>query len=138
MSKVYDKLLIDSPEMLICYYGTDGKAIGMRGERSKIDLMHNLFCNFAPETSKQYKEPKLGFAGNLAFISMTLERAKEAIRLYIYLNLLLSKEVESISQFDEETGEYQLEQDEQLANEIAIRESDLFALTFKTESFIAS
>ncbi len=131
MTKTYAQFLAEPLTYSICQYG-NGVAIKFKGEKEYIEKAHALFCNFDATR-------KLNWINNdSAYISGTISRIKAAIKLYLYVNILHSKELPSSESWDEETGIYTLEQDEKGAELFAEQESSDFMAHLKSESFISS
>lgn len=136
-SKTYAKLLADSPELITCKYGR-GDALGFRGTREQIDRAYALFSNYTAQASKHGPyEPKLKWIGDhLAFISTPLEAARAAIKTFLYVNILLAKEVEVADFYDEQTDQWMELRDDDKAEQMADADADAFMQTIKTESFV--
>lgn len=118
-SAVYSKLIADSPDFSLCRYGRNS-ALGMRGTKGQIDLATNLFAN--------YDRPVIArpLSHDLSYITTSPRRVRAAIKLYLHVNLLHSREVPSYSTWDEETGVYTLESDDAKAEAIAAQDADAF------------
>lgn len=131
MTKTYAQFLAEPLSYSICQYG-NGVAIRFKGAKEYIEKAHNLFCNFDATR-------KLNWLDNeSAYISGTIPRIKNAIKLYLYLGILSNKEVDVSESWDEETGVYTLTQDEKTAELLAEEESSDFMAHLKTDSFISS
>ena len=131
MTKTYTQFIAEPLSYSICQYG-NGVAIKFKGPKEYIEKAHNLFCNFDATR-------KLNWLDNeSAYISGTMLRIKNAVKLYLYTNILHNKEVAVNESWDEETGIYTLTQDEKTAELLAEQESSDFMANLKTESFISS
>jgi hypothetical protein len=129
MSNTYKNLLSEPLQYVVCQYG-NGVALGFEGNKEFIDKAHTLFCNF--DANK-----KLNWLNNdFAYISSTMAKIKEAVKLYLYVNILHAKEVQTKELWDEENGIYTLIQDEDTANQLAEAEATDFMSRLKTVSFI--
>ena len=128
-SNTYTRLIADSPEMIQCAYGR-GIALGMRGTRAQIDGAFNLMSNYGQHYALRWVRD------DLAFISTSVSRARAAIKTFLYVNILLAKEVEVADYLDEETGEWMELRDDEKADQMAEQDADAFMQTIKTESFV--
>lgn len=130
-SKTYDRLTSDCPELYQTAYGRKGRiALQMRGSARQIELMTNLMVNYDGPHILHRLSP------DLSFISTTPARLRAAIKLFLYVNVLLSKEAGSYDTWDEETGTYTLTQDTQTAERLAAEGADAFMLIIPTKSFL--
>lgn len=131
MSKTYEKLLTESPEYAICAYGS-ASALGMSGSAESINKAWNLFCNFDREVTLHR------ITDSLSYISTSKERLKAALSLYLYVNILHSKEVPSVEHWDEETGVYLSTHDDNLVKDMVCDDIKHFFENLKVKSFIPS
>lgn len=118
-SKTYERLLLDSPEMSLVRYGRS-HALGMKGPRHLIDKAHNLFVNYDRVCTLHR------LSDELSYILTTPERVRASIKLYLYVNLLHSREVGSYSTWDEDTEKYAIVAEEAKAENISSHDASLF------------
>lgn len=130
MTKTLTQLLNESPEYMTSAYSRNG-ALGFRGTKEQIERAYNLFLNY-------YKSGlRLRWINDgLAFIAISPENVREAIKLYLYVNLLHSKEVPSRTTWDEETGIFTLIQDIGLAEKLSNEGADEFMALVQAKTFI--
>lgn len=129
MTKIYQDLISEPLEYLICRYGKT-YALGLKGEQYYINRAHTLFCNYDKVSKLHYLSPEF------AYLTISPERLRAAIKLYLHVNLLHSREVGSYSTWDEDTGEYNLVTDDKGAEVLAAHDADLFMSSLKTKSFM--
>lgn len=130
MSRAYDRLLTESPEYLTCAYGSS-QALGLRGSKEAIEKAHTLFVNYASTRNRlHWVDPQL------AFFTISRDKVRSAIKLFLYVNLLHGGDVGSYSTWDEDTGTYTLIQDTKRAEDLSAQEADLFMTTIRTRHFI--
>lgn len=132
-SKTYESLVQSNPSLYQCQYGRSGRvAIQMRGSAAQIELFHTLVENYdGPHTLHR-------LSPDLAYFSITPTRLKAAIRLFLYVNILHSREAGSYETWDEDTGVYTLTQDEQTAERLAAADAETFMASIPTKSFLPS
>lgn len=132
-SKTYQRLIDDLPELMLTAFGRSGRrALGMRGSARQIELMYNLMSNYDGACRLHRLTP------DLSFVSTTPARLHKAIRLFLYCNVLLSKEAGSFDTWDEDTGVYTLTQDTATAERLAVEGADAFLARILVKSFLPS
>jgi hypothetical protein len=131
MTKTLSDLLADSPTYLTCHYSRNG-ALGFKGSKESIERAHNLFVNYDRMSRLRW------VSGDLAYIAISPARIRAAIKTYLYVNLLHSKEVPSYSEWDEEAGVFTLHQDIENAERLSSEGADEFIANLQTASFIPS
>jgi hypothetical protein len=119
MTKTLTDLLAESPTYLTCTYSRNG-ALGFRGTKEAINKAHMLFINYDKTSRLRW------ISDDLAYIAISPARIRAAIKTYLYVNLLHSKEVPSYSEWDEETGVYTLHQDVESAERLSTEDADAF------------
>lgn len=129
MSQTYSTFLSQSPEFRICRWGR-GHALGFRGTVDQINSAWYLFVNYDKDCVLHW------LRDDFAYISMTLPRLRSALKLYLYVNILHSKEAASHHTWDEAAGTYDLIQDIATANELAEADVAHFMASLQTKSFI--
>lgn len=122
MSQAFNDLVSGKPQYLLTPYSRS-HALGFKGDTEDINLAYNLFSNY---DDTHLAPPISWISHGLAFISMTPERLRETIRIYLEVNMLHRKEVATTSMWDEENAIYTLVQDEEAATIIAGIEADAF------------
>lgn len=117
MTKTYQDLLAEPLTYSLSPYGR-GVALGMRGARPVIERMETLLSNYDDSRNR------LIYLGEeYAYVSTSIQRLRDAIRLYLHVNILHAHEVGKTETWDEESGVYTLEQDETRAASLADEEA---------------
>lgn len=132
-TKTLDKLLNDSPELMTCAYGKAGRiALALKGDPAKVTLMYDLISNYHGSCILHRLSP------DLSYVSLTPASLRAAIQLFLYVNILHSKEAGSYETWDEETGVYTLSQDTAAAEALSARDAAAFVAAIPVKSFIPS
>lgn len=138
MTKAYESFLSEPITYSLAKLGED-HAISFRGPRPEIDKAYNLFANLGLSRKLVWlRESPDPTSEHHAYMSCTLPRVKAAIKLYLYLRILMGHEVAVTEYWNEETGVYRLEQDEKAAERLAEADAMHFMASLQTESFIPS
>ncbi len=144
MSKTLDALIASCPEMT---FGPHREYTGlrMRGTKDQIESLHNLLSNFThqrlggmPHEPKVQWITRADYGPGLAFIAVSMDNIRRAIKTYLYVNILLAKEVADTSFWDENEDEYIIDRDELGADKMATEESHAFVARIGAEAEIAA
>lgn len=134
MSNALNKLIAQSPELVAATH-RDYPGVKLRGTAEQLRLMHNLLCNYTHQKEHYSQTPhepalqwitKADYGPGLAFIAVSMPNVRAAIKTFLYVNILLGKEVADTSFWDENEDEFIIDRDELSADKMADADADAF------------